>query len=311
MRRLLTASALVALAVFVTDASGQPQPLQPPIAAQPLPVPPKVEKKTDPADAAIAAALANDPDVKMAKAKIQLAEAELAKARLAATQKVFAAKSAAQDAQLAVVMAEQGLASLVQSYKVERVTNYETRPEYRLALLKVEAAKAKLATAEAELKLLTGGAADKTAVSFAEAIDLAGERHHFYQAVLAISRKAPDGAIPDRIRAALDKPVKLGAKGAEVSFAQALEVFKKDAGLGVPVRGTSGLFTITSQGEELPVVAWLQLFGDDNSGEFYVREYGLMFTNKKSAPPDAPTVIEFWKQKPAAKPEKADPKPKP
>ena len=46
------------------------------------------------------------------------------------------------------------------------------------------------------------------------------------------------GPIPDRIRAALDKPVKLGAKGEKMTFDKALEVFRKEAGLDVPVRGT-------------------------------------------------------------------------
>ena len=43
--------------------------------------------------------------------------------------------------------------------------------------------------------------------------------------------------LPAAIRAALDKSVKLGAKGEMITFEKALEVFKKDAGLDVPVRG--------------------------------------------------------------------------
>ena len=44
------------------------------------------------------------------------------------------------------------------------------------------------------------------------------------------------GPAADRIRAALDKRVKLGEKGADVSFDDALQAFKKDAGLDVTVR---------------------------------------------------------------------------
>ena len=62
MRRLLTASALFALAVCVTGASGQPPAkLDPP----PKALGERLDKNPDPTDAAIAAALANDPDVKM------------------------------------------------------------------------------------------------------------------------------------------------------------------------------------------------------------------------------------------------------
>lgn len=100
MRRLLTISALLALCA--TSASGQPQPLQPPAFVQPKPA----EKKPGPADADIAAALANDPDIKMAQAKIQLAQAELAKARQAATLRVVTLRAAIEQHKTAVDVAQ-------------------------------------------------------------------------------------------------------------------------------------------------------------------------------------------------------------
>jgi hypothetical protein len=103
--------------------------------------------------------------------------------------------------------------------------------------------------------------------------------------------------------------VKLGPKGEDVTFGQAMEVFKKEAGLDVPVRVSvavgGGLVLVESEGEELPVGAWFQLFQDFNGGVIYVREYGLLFTTKEAAPPDALTVTLFWKQSRAAKDEKA------
>ena len=87
-----------------------------------------------------------------------------------------------------------------------------------------------------------------------------------------------------------------------MTFEQALAVFKKEAGLDVPVRygGRAGLLgPIKSEGEELPIGAWFQLYQDqDVSGSIlYVRDYGLLCTTKDTAPPDAPTLTEFWKQK--------------
>jgi hypothetical protein len=82
--------------------------------------------------------------------------------------------------------------------------------------------------------------------------------------------------------------------------------------LDVPVRPMpSTLPEIVSEGEELPVGAWFQLFQDTAAAHnpgftFYVREYGLLIANKQSAPPDAPTLTEFWKQKPEAKDTKPD-----
>lgn len=320
MRRRLTASALLALAL-AASATSQPPKLDPP----------KAEKKADPAEAAIAAALANDPDVKMARAKIQLAEAELAKARHAVTLKVLATQSAVQDAKLAISVAEQEARVFMQIAKSNQVPNPEKQPDYRLALDKVERAKAKLATAEAELKLLVGNESERTALVirgsgqlptlyFRSAVAHDALEFHTFE---TSPSKAPAGPIPERIRAALDKPVKLGAKDETVKIGQALEVFKKEAGLDVPVRGEfmhpRPLYDdkgqamtrdgqpiishsqIISEGETLPVGAWLQLFQDTSGGTFYVREYGLLFA--KSGPPDAPTLTAFWKQKPPAKPE--------
>lgn len=124
--------------------------------------------------------------------------------------------------------------------------------------------------------------------------------------VLELKREAVKGPIPDRIRAALDKSVKLGAKGEKVTLAKALEVFKKDAGLDVPVREFGRVTAITTDGEELPVGAWFQLFADGNLDlRFLVREHGLLIAIKDQAPPDALGVVEFWKHKPTAAPESA------
>jgi hypothetical protein len=138
--------------------------------------------------------------------------------------------------------------------------------------------------------------------------------------LLSGTTKTPVGAVPDRIRAALDKSVKLGAKGEEVSFEKATEVLMKQAGLDVHIRYGPGTvkfrtnMTIMSEGEELPLGAWLQLIEDHavvqfqpgkgregilvTRHRFYLRDYGLLFAAVDSAPPDAPTLTEFWKQKP-------------
>ncbi len=327
MRRLLTASALFALAVCVTGASGQPPAkLDPP----PKALGDKVDKKPDPTDAAIVAALANDPDVKMARAKIQLAEAELAKARLAVTLKVVTLKTTIELHKTAVEVA-------TQQYKLaeQRVTSGGgTQSELLDARVMLLRSQAPLATAEAELRLLTGGAAVAAADAHewvkrmwldtqdADIVWLQRDAErdalvrYRQRAELVWERDAVKGPIPERIRAALDKPVKLGAKGEKVTFSQALEIFKKDAGLDVPVRPLpSPLPVIVSEGEELPVGAWFQLYqdtaGQQNPGfAFYVREYGLLVANKQSAPPDAPTLTEFWKLKPPTKEPKVESVPK-
>lgn len=317
MRRSLAASALFALAVLATTATGQPQP------GGPLPntlkkADPKPASPADRTEAAIAAALAHDPDVKMAQAKIQLAEAELAKARQAATLKVLSLNARAEQAKSDVRAAEAKLRHVIELAR----TGIQPETEAGVAREKVEAAKAALAAAETELKLLTGGgaapharAADPTALAwFAERLGagqgldgLSGIEVEFLRTARSATVKGP---IPDRLRAALDKPVRL-PKG-QVRFEGLMDAFA-DAGFDVSIRSPGGFPAFDSDGGELPIGAWLQLLQDESGRTFYVREYGLLFADKKAAPPDAPTLTEFWKQKPpAAKPEsKGEPPPTP
>jgi hypothetical protein len=353
MRRLLTASALFALALYAATAAGQPQPNPKPKGAD----------KTDPADllreaqqreliekqrekviadaanASIAAALANDPDVRMAKAKVQLAEAELAKARQAVTLKVLTLKARIEQLKAEVRMAEDRAAWAARMVQTGALQQSQLLVERE----KLDTAKAALALAETEWKLLTGAGAsgaaadpsyDKTVASALKYLgehtansDAAARLAHFFAVMdLVSAREAVKGPIPERIRAALDKPVKLGAKGEKVTFEKALAAFKKDAGLDVPVRGSypsrttfnpnkpneppqSHPIEVVSEGEELPVGAWFQLFEDSatyTTGSitrryrFYVREYGLLISSADNAPPDAPSLTDFWKQKPPA-----------
>jgi hypothetical protein len=272
----------------------------------------------------VKAALANDPDVQVARAKVLLAEAEMAKARQAVVLKVMTLRASIEEHRRSVEVASERLAwssRLVKEGHVPQSSVVDDRS-------KVEAAKAALERAETELKLLTRGGKEVGVETGTSSADLAiqqgtlwlsrqsllnlpssGGSSHGTLASLAglyvAGAKAPAGPVPDRIRTALDRQVRIGQKGDSVTFEKALEVFKKEAGLDVPVRygGLTGLpAPITSEGEELPIGAWLQLYQDQDSGGgiFYVRDYGLLLTTKGMAPPDAPTLTEFWKQKPAA-----------
>lgn len=351
MSSRLTASALLGLGLVVMTAIAQP----PASNSKPADKKP-AEKKADPLDGLIGAALVNDPDVKVAHAKLQLADAELAKARQAVTQKVISLNAAITDQKRAVGNAEQ-LFKIKEMHYKKGAGSFE---EYAAARDKYETAKSKLAQLETELKLITGGGMKVTAgwddlssvhrgatwnascvachttplgkgatdpaaglaldwftKRMAAGGSVEATRAQAAASLLALAGREPvKGPVADRIRAALDKPVKLGAKGEEVSFEKAREVFKKDAGLDVPVRISNSvlgsLTTVRSEGEELPVGAWLQLFQDFNGGVIYVRDYGLLFTEPKAAPPDAITLTQLWKQKPAAKeqPKTAEEQPK-
>ncbi|HEV3439445.1 MAG TPA: hypothetical protein VG122_18925 [Gemmata sp.] len=306
MYRKLIVSTFFALGLLVFAASAQ-QPSQPPpkakeaVVTSPQPgLPGKGggggTKQTDPADALVHAALANDPDVKVAQAKIQLAEAEMAKAKQAVVLKVLTLNATIQELKGQVAVHTRKLETMQSLVKAAAIP----QEEVDLERSKLESAKSALAKAEMELKLITGGMHKEVgAISgFRDATlsndPAAAEAALKWFAQSMKEKQVTKGPIPDRIRAALDKPVKLGSKGEQVTFDKALEVFKKDAGLDVPVRNYGLKLEITSEGEELPVGAWFQLFSDNNGCSFSVREYGLLVTAKGAAP-DAITVMELWK----------------
>lgn len=302
MRRL-TISALFALALALT-ATGQPpnQPKGKPADDK------KAEKKPDPAAAAIAAALANDADVKMAQAKMQLAEAELAKARQTVTLRVVTLKAKIEHLKVDVARTEKQYLIVKNAFEKGSGSSadlYKPQAAY-------ETATASLAIAETEWKLLTGGAgASGAAVNLVPGLRYEAVDQKYWLDAVKLhlakeSRAAVKGPVADRIRAGLDKPVKLAEKGQPVTFQAAIEAFKK-AGIDIPLRLNAELEPLMSDGETLPVGAWLQLFLDSNPGSvMVVREYGILVTVKDFAPPDAVGVVEFWKQKPPAKEPKAE-----
>lgn len=314
MFQKLTVSALLVAGLFAMTTVAQPP-------ADPKKQPGDKAKPADPADAAVAAALANDPDVRIARAKMQLAEAEVAKAKQAVVLRVMNLNASIREHKAIVSAAQDRIAhatAMVQRGNAPQSHLLEERA-------KLETAQAALARIETELKLLTGGSPQAQSIEVLDtmydlkagmALDLIAKSIEenktstLAAALAALDLKgAVKGPVADRLRAALDKRLKLGEKGEQVAFEKALERFKKETGLDVAVRygaNTGGLDSITSEGEELPIVAWFQLYQDSSGqGFFYVRDYGLLFVNKQMAPPDAPTLTEFWKQKlsPTAKPD--------
>ncbi|HSQ54133.1 MAG TPA: TolC family protein [Gemmata sp.] len=355
MSRQFTISAAILAACFAVAAAQQPKAndrLEPKDGADPKSVP---QKKADSTDAAVAAALRNDTDVRIAQAKVQLAEAELAKAKQAVVIKVITLRASIDEHRVAVEQASERAAWAVRMHERGMIDQRQVMEERA----KLAVAKSALSKVEAELKLLTGDS-DRTVLEawmraaappdhkseVTRGIDFLLRQQYYDRAfegqvtaadflARIADRPTVKGPIPDRIRAALDKTVKLGAKGAKVTFEKALEVFKKEAGLDVPVRGEfpklwyveakkpndyhTRPIEIALEGEELPVVAWFQLFEDNAVGgnrngamryRFYVREYGLLIAPVETAPPGAPTITDFWKQKPPAQQSAPDPREK-
>ena len=115
MSRRLTVSALFVLGLFAVVGFTQPPAgidLKPPVGKKA-----DVKKAVDPLDGLIGAALANDADIKLARAKLQLAEAEVSRARQLVTQKVIVLDSALREQKKLVATAEQMFNISNEAYK--------------------------------------------------------------------------------------------------------------------------------------------------------------------------------------------------
>jgi hypothetical protein len=295
--RRVMASAIFGLGILVASGYGQPPGGQPG-PGQPLGLRSAVgpSKNPDPTDALVQAALAIDPDVRLAQAKMLLAEAELAKAKQAIALKVMALKATIQDLKIQVDLVSQ------KAQLNERGGATVALADLLDSRLSLERAKGALAKAELELKLLTTGAQTETHTGTSSTSTSTGSASDYVQAAnQAFSKYQKEknetrGPMADRIRTALDKKVKLGNRGEQVGVVKALEIFKNEAGLDVPFHAHTSQASVRPDGQELTVGAWIQLFEDNNPVVFYVREYGLLVTAREVSPPNALTVFELWKQ---------------
>ncbi|MEO2090361.1 MAG: hypothetical protein ABGY75_12820, partial [Gemmataceae bacterium] len=128
---------------------------------------------------------------------------------------------------------------------------------------------------------------------------------------------APTGTVADKLRAVIDKKVKL-AEQKGVPFVKVVDALKAAAGIDVTVRLPNHV-QFTEQGVNVPagemaVSAWTELMLDEISTgrtryAFYIREYGLLLAAVDSAPPGAVSLTEFTRLVRAEREEKkAEPK---
>jgi hypothetical protein len=274
-------------------------------------------------------ALKSNPDIRVAEAKVQEAEAQLNRTRLQVMQKV-ATHYHAWTAQKAAVEAAEATWKRLQALGTKGVVGQEDMSQARAAL---EQAKAKLAEVEAERPYLVGkqpvGESTDEAVrlgvqwlnlrrnqlSAAHALQLFGEESNTQRslAALALAQRqvelvAPESHSPmaERIRKAMDKPVTLDYK--DKPAAEVLDDLAKKAD-GVPFHvmvKLDGNVTLQSK-EPLALATALQMFQDfsPTGGHlmFVVRDYGILVTMEQFLPKGAVILQDFLK---AAKQPKAE-----
>lgn len=267
----------------------------------------------------LSAAVAGHPDVQIAEAKLRIAQAELQKARQAVAMQMSAAARN-------VEVDKAKLAELEQQIKEAREGK---SPPAGITVRGLEQAAARvkegLAVSEAALRAATGGVwPARPAGEQPRAVALDGRFDLTERLPTVTTHPVPAGPAADKLRAALDKRWGLDLP-ADTTLHAAAEALTKVIGSDKLVIRTpnwasniGGQYwakppTVGPLKGERPVGQWLQIVADAFTEsfnlmpggpittargrfDFYLRDYGLLFTAAGEAPAGAMTVTEFARQ---------------
>ncbi len=233
-----------------------------------LPVSSPSAKGAEPAatlDQSLARAMDRNPGIIAARAKVALAQAQLNSTRLEVARQLVALWSDRQVQESAVKLARSRLERDEQLNKQAAVTTEELE-NAKGALVDAEA---KLARTQMELRYLTGQVNLMPAAAAMEA------------AARSATVQTPRGPIVEKIYQALDAKVTADLVGTPLE--DAVEFLGAHAKIPIildqhalPVAGV-----VTLKLEGATIAAALQAMEDQNrGGQFVVREYGLLFTDR-------------------------------
>jgi hypothetical protein len=271
-------------------------------------------------DELLAAALKHNPDVQVAQAKVQEAEAELRRVRLGLVQKIVEANTTLDASRASVALTE---ATLKRSERLVQAGNVSVE-EVEKVQAQLAAARANLAQSEALLGSLTGSI-PKGAFFFITAGTVdpsAGVTPNPPQPAAATNptptppvyggmmagginggpdARTPRGPMADKLRSALDAPVKATIK--DLPLSEAVTHVLGTAN-GVPfilnVGDKAKVSISLSLQDQVPLGAALQALEDVVPGlKCYVREYGVLIALDETAPPDGLPLVDFWHKKAA------------
>ncbi len=258
----------------------------------------------------LAQALKDNPDIRVATAKLGEAEAQLNRVRLQVMQKVVTLYHTIEMARTDVATAERALARMKQLSKTRAVSH----DEVDAAEAALAAAKAKLAAVEAEVPYVTGkqpqtaDAAALRGMLYLSRVQAANSLLG-YSMTLRLSDlatggvagagpapRAVQGPLAERLRKALDEPVSLSVTEAGVSDVLRLLREKEPA---LNVKFVPGLAPpkLTFELKDLSLGAALEYLEDSLPHyTIVVREYGLLLTPTERVPPGAVPLHDFWKK---------------
>lgn len=277
-------------------------------------------------DEVLRRALAMHPDILLAQAKVRVAEAELAQAKMLVTQKFNALKSEMEAQKSKIEVQSKLLEMMTQKQKAGQIPIAEIVPvQTKVAELKFQLSRMQVdydgMTKPAETLSLIQR---ENTAQFTEVLNSAGKtdaaknRQQFlgefhperlngkveqFQGSLRLERL--NSAASEQLKSVLNRTIKFNAK--EVPAAAILDEIRKPLGITFQIRIPDAevnkkiLHDISG---EFEFSAVLQLVVDELNKEFkkesfyeiYVRDYGLLIVHRNQAPVDAYTLHEFVQQ---------------
>jgi hypothetical protein len=252
-------------------------------------------------------ALKDNPDIRVADAKVREAEAELNRTRLQVTQKVLAFHYSRESQRAVLKFAEENMLR-IQKLKA---TNAISQEDVKVAEQQLSAAKAKLAEIEAEMPYLLG---EQHGLKVSTTVDrqvqlwdtMTGKAIQIKVPLKlehAYSKPEPDlpipesGTVSEKLRKAMDTPITLDYR--DKSLAEILEDLEKKVP-GVSFHALYGNpFSMMTLKGQYPLRTALQLIEDTCSAAidvryaFVVRDYGLLFCPEDKIPPGALRLQTF------------------
>jgi hypothetical protein len=274
-------------------------------------------------DALLAAALKSNPDILVAEAKVREAEAGLNKARVTVMQQVVAAHGALDNAKATLATVEKILDRIRRISASGQISSIEVEK----AEIDVQKAKAAVATAEADLALLLGKT-PMTGWKAATALPTHGwtpvhatftpDGNRLWtaevdggvriwdtvtgQQVRTYVGESKPGSMPEKVRAALEKTIKIDTWKESLPLADVIDYLKQKAGADIPVRVVvrpQSAATVDLMAGSLPLSAWLLAVEDSVADlRIVVREYGLLVTTRDRMPDDAVRLRDFLRAPP-------------
>jgi hypothetical protein len=237
-------------------------------------------------------ALKDNPDIRVAEAKLREAEAELNRTRLQVTQKVVTFHYALQSQQTLVKENEAQLARM-QNLARSGVVQHS---ELELAQQTLIRAKAKVAAIEAEMPYLIG----KQPATAEGPADVRKSYHQLYWTFLDNegASQAVQGTAADKLRKSLDTTIAIDVAGG-AALGDVLALLEEKVP-GVTFRilaAKDGAVSVNLRlKQEVPLGAVLQALEDSVPGlRFVVRDYGILVTAEDRVPSGAMDVQYFWK----------------